>query len=83
MDINEIKKELYKQKPVAQLVRVTKSGLHYMAVIKEPTPSGMHRHTIFFLVPFSEIGDATFVPQEPESHLLIRYLVTPEQTPIQ
>ena len=68
MELNEIKKDLYKQKPMAQLISVTREKLLYSCeIIEGPYP-------IYFSAPISDIGDAVFYP-EMASQLLIRYIV--------
>lgn len=74
MNTIEIKKELYKQKPVAIFERATKTALLYSAELIEGA------ETIYFSVPFIDIGDASFEREMP-SQLLIRYLITKEQLP--
>lgn len=60
MELNEIKKDLYKQKPMAQLISVTREKLLYSCeIIEGPYP-------IYF--------SAVFYP-EMASQLLIRYIV--------
>ena len=84
MDINTIKKELYKQKPKARILNVTKSGILYSTTIQQKK-TGLFgtivQHVpIRFLVPLSEIGDVVFGPEGVESQLLNRYIVMPETT---
>ena len=67
MTLNEIKKELYKQKPSAYFVVANKDGLHYRAEL-------IDSYAIRFLIPFNDIGDADF-GLVIESQLLIRYIV--------
>lgn len=67
MDNNEIKKALYKEKPYAKIHGVTKAGIRYEAEVSGTKVS--------FLVPLSDIGDASFLRLEP-AQLLIRYLIT-------
>lgn len=71
MDINTIKKELYKTKPKAiQISR--KDGLAiYTTQITIPPLRGFT--TIHFEVPESDMGDAKFLP-EMEAQFLIRWL---------
>lgn len=69
MEKNEIKKALYKQKPTARFFAANKDGMNYGATIDD---DGLD-YQVIFLVPFSDIGDALFLP-EMESHLLIRYI---------
>lgn len=70
----EFKKGLYKQKPTAYLMKVDSAGIWYKAMLKYKNEEDMEiSNMIYFVVPFNEIGDATFEP-EMESHLLIRYI---------
>lgn len=66
METNDIKKSLYKEKPVAYFSSSNKTGLLYYAHIGEIC--------IWFRIPYSDIGDATFLPEMEAKHL-IRYLV--------
>lgn len=80
MDLNTIKKELYKQKRDAKFVEVNKSGMRYVVTIADQSGPTIARYVpIGFFIPISDIGDATFEAVMP-SHLLIRYLVMPERT---
>jgi len=76
MELNEIKKALYKQSPSAHFQKVTKSGLLYEACIRVDTDPNIAPkiQIIYFLIPFEEIGDATFEENEP-AKLLIRYII--------
>jgi hypothetical protein len=65
MDKNEIKKYLYKDNPKAYLWQVRKDGIYYIAK--------QGKESITFLVPLSEIGEATWY-NTMEAKLLIRYL---------
>lgn len=67
MNTNEIKKSIYKEKPTAKLMAVTKAGIKYRADINEAPES------IYFIVPFEDIGDGVFQAEMP-AQLLIRYL---------
>lgn len=77
MNINEIKKELYKQRPNASMVNITKSGILYIASIEMNDGDITRYKVINFIVPLSEIGDAIF-KYTMDAKLLIRYIVTPE-----
>lgn len=65
MDLNTIKKELYKQKPNAVLNMVDKRGIHYW--------SRLDGVTIVFLIPLNDIGDGKFEDVMP-AQLLIRWI---------
>lgn len=72
MELNTIKKELYKQKQTAYFKKATKSGLLYETTIVGQLPE--YVQYIHFLIPFKEIGDSTFSREE-SAKLLIRYLI--------
>lgn len=67
MEINDIKKLLYKEKPKAKLIQVTKEVLNYVVHLS-------NQHVIRILIPLLDIGDANFFP-EMEAQLLIRWIV--------
>lgn len=71
MKINDVKKALYKEKPIAKFDNVTKSGIMYYTVLKE------NLRTVLFIVPLTDIGDGIF-NDEMEGQLLIRYIVEPK-----
>ncbi len=62
--LNEIKKQLYKDKPVAKM----QYGLVYHCKLQEGE--------LFFEIPFKDIGDATFLIEMPAQQL-IRWLIIP------
>lgn len=66
METNEIKKYLYKEKPLAELTYIRKGIAYYQVQIEE--------YTIKFEVPVNDMGDADFF-SEMDAKLLIRYLV--------
>jgi hypothetical protein len=69
MEKNGIKKALYKQKPIAKLLKMGKS-FHYDTIVKiDEKPV-----VIKFEVPMSDMGDATF-GEEIKGQLLIRWIV--------
>ena len=75
MELNEIKKALYKQNPDATLTVVTKDGIRYESYVVEHTENQASKHTyLYFNVPLSDIGDATFEDEMP-AKLLIRYII--------
>ena len=65
MDIVEIKKELYKQKPQAFL-RYIRKGIAYYA-------ADLTQQRIYFSIPVSDMGDADFKPTE-DAKLLSRWI---------
>lgn len=71
MTLVEIKKALYKDKPIANLSSIRRGLITYFSEIKgEP---------IMFQIPINDIGDALLEPKM-QAHLLIRYIVQPETT---
>jgi hypothetical protein len=69
MNITDIKKELYKQKPEAHLRYIRKGYAHYYADLTDIR--------VNFEVPVSDMGDADFTPTM-DAKLLNRWLVQPE-----
>lgn len=74
MTTNEIKKALYKQKPIARLISVSKNGLRYEADFDDEQNLP---YFVQFLIPLDDINDAIFKVHE-ESQLLIRWIVQKE-----
>lgn len=66
MELNEIKKSLYKENPKAKLVSINQHSLLYGTELEI-------NQVVSFIVPLSDIGDAKFYP-EMEAKLLIRYI---------
>jgi len=69
MEINDIKKELYKQKPVANILFIRKGVAYYTTTIEFEGET----HAIRFEVPVDDMGDADYFP-EMDGKLLIRYI---------
>jgi len=69
MELNEIKKALYKQKPTATLVNISKNGLLYTCSIYEDKFI-----SIDLLIPLTDLGDATF-NNKMDAKLLIRWII--------
>lgn len=67
---NEIKKSLYKEKPVAERVDITEGNHLYKAYIG----SGGDEERLYFNVPESEMGENLFEDKIP-AQLLIRWLI--------
>ena len=72
MEKNEIKKELYKQKPMATLNFIRKGAAHYSTVLNND--NGIDSISVNFEVPIDDMGDADFFSHM-DAKLLIRYLV--------
>jgi hypothetical protein len=66
-DLNTIKKELYKQKPQAELLIINKDGMRYEALL-----DGIG--SVVFVIPLAEIGDARFY-NIMDAKLLIRWIL--------
>ena len=67
MEKNEIKKELYKQDPLANFNYIKKSVAHYYVIMLDKT-------MVYFAIPVEDMGDAEFRDTMP-AKLLIRYIV--------
>lgn len=74
MTLTEIKKELYKQKPIAKLVFIRKGVAHYDATIDGEKDGESYFKTIFFEIPVLDMGDADLTPHM-DAKLLNRWLV--------
>jgi hypothetical protein len=70
MTKEEIKKALYKQNPVANLIFIRKGVVYYEAPILD---YGDVSRSICFEVPVSDMGDADFLAKMQAKHL-IRYI---------
>lgn len=66
MDLNEVKKSLYKENSVAILYQVRKDGIMYT--------TGFGDKTITFRVPLNELGETIWKTEMP-AKLLIRYII--------
>jgi len=81
LSLTEIKKELYKQNPPAMFFKAFKNGLVYNTFVVMELGGGDAEQTkVWFTIPFSDIGNASFGPTENAKHL-IRYIVMPENQP--
>lgn len=74
MNLTEIKKELYKQKPSAELVFIRKGIAYYDATLRIDDNGISTFKTIFFEIPVSDMGDADFTPTM-DAKLLNRWLI--------
>lgn len=76
MELNEIKKGLYRDKPFAELIHIKKEGILYSAAIASSSTVDGKKvlQIISFLVPLTDIGDAVFLKEMP-AQLLIRYII--------
>lgn len=73
MNLTEIKKELYKQKPVADLIYIRKGIAYYDTKIKIQEEPIIKYKTIFFEIPVNDMGDADFTSVM-DGKLLIRWI---------
>jgi hypothetical protein len=70
MEKNEVKKELYKQNPKAELKFIRKGDAYYLTTVEfESEPVQIN-----FKVPVDDMGDADFEPFI-DAKLLIRWIV--------
>lgn len=67
MELNEIKKRLYKEKPVARFTYIKHGIAHYYTDLDESR--------IHFSIPISDMGEAQF-DVSMDAKLLIRWIVT-------
>ena len=75
MELNEIKKALYKQNPTAIISKITKSGLLYDTSVQTGGYAPFETwEEVSFLIPLEEIGDAVFRTGM-EAKLLIRWII--------
>ena len=66
MELNEIKKALYRQKPLATFSKIRKGNAYYVADIENKN--------LLFEIPIVDMGDADFLP-DMDAKLLIRWIV--------
>lgn len=66
MEKNEIKKELYKQKPIAKFDKIIGGVGYWQTTVAD--------QTVTFAIPFEDMGSTEFT-SEISSQLLIRWLV--------
>lgn len=77
MNVNEIKKALYRAKPTAHLEHIRKVGASVALVYLCHLRSEDVTADLIFDVPVEELMDGLFGKEMP-AQLLIRYLVPPE-----
>ncbi len=66
MEINEVKKALYRQKPLASLMYIRKGVAYYQSALADEM-------SLLFAVPVDDMGDADFLPNM-DAKLLIRWI---------
>lgn len=66
IDLNAVKKKLYKENHIAKLQSVRKDGIMYQIELMEGN--------IVFMIPYEEIGEVIWRPEMEAKHL-IRYIV--------
>lgn len=69
MELNIIKKDLYRQKPIAKLLYIRKGSIFYRAEVNGEDKF----YNVIFSIPVEDIGDADFLSQMP-SQQLIRWI---------
>ncbi len=67
MEINEIKKALYKEKPLATLTLIRNGNANYSTKLEDGSD-------VLFEVPVSDMGESGFYPSM-DAKLLIRWIV--------
>jgi hypothetical protein len=72
MELNDLKKLLYRNSVQAELIQVNKSGIVYHSNFYEDKES-IHEISVSFVVPLNDIGDAHFHTTMYAKHL-IRYI---------
>lgn len=75
--MNEIKKELYRIKPMAFFQRMNREFVHYQTKFLPMNVLPAEEMTINFQIPISDIGEAEFGEVMP-AQLLIRWIVADE-----
>lgn len=79
MTLTDIKKVLYEQKPVANLVHIRKIGAAVILVYGCNLENPNDLPNLFFEIPIEELADGLHTLTG-EAKLLIRYVVQPETT---
>jgi hypothetical protein len=74
MDKTEIKKALYREKPLAIFDKLVKGVMTYRSTIKKDADED---YDVYFNIPINDIGDAVF-ERFMNAQLLIRYIVETE-----
>jgi hypothetical protein len=73
VELNDIKKLLYREKPKANLSYIRKGVAHYEAVVTGESIGSARITTIRFEVKVDDMGDADFLPTM-DAQLLVRYI---------
>ena len=66
-EVNEVKKKLYKEKPLAIFTSVAKDGIVYESRLEDGTK-------IMFRIPLNDLGESRFHPHM-DAKLLARYII--------
>lgn len=69
MSTNEIKKELYKQRPLAQFQYIRQGIAYYVTRIRGYDKVIPYDKQIYFEIPISDMGNADFFPEMDAKHL--------------
>lgn len=67
METTEIKKMIYKEKPMAELLYIRKEKAYYKTQLENST-------SVLFSVPVIDMGDADFLPNM-EAKYLLRWII--------
>ena len=79
MKLNDIKKALYKQNPMADFWRIRKGVADYKTIINCDEQEIPKQKEVIFNIPVEDMGDADFLC-EMESKYLIRWITIKEET---
>jgi hypothetical protein len=74
LSLTEIREKLKEQNPRADLMRIDKGGLLYIAFVTDDTNEIWQKKEVFFIVQLSAIGDKTFTTSAKSGDLL-EYMV--------
>ncbi len=70
MTFAEIKEILIEQVPRADLMKIDKNGLLYVTFVKDESKQIWKKVAVYFVAPFSAIGDKSFGTSEKSSFLM-------------
>lgn len=73
MQQNELKKELYKQNPLAKFQFIRKGHAYYEAVLNLEPHNDPDTFFVSFMIPVDDMGETDFTPTMP-AKLLIRWI---------
>lgn len=74
MNKTEIKKALYKQKPIAEFTHIKSGIAYYRTIVLLGSEKIKYNQQVFFEIPVNDMGDASFTT-EMDAKLLNRWIV--------